>query len=55
MNQAIPEAVQYVVVGAGVHGLSAAWHLALELKARGRGRGDARTAGGCHTNRVTAH
>ena len=39
MNQAIPEAVQYVVVGAGVHGLSAAWHLAMELKARGRGSG----------------
>jgi glycine/D-amino acid oxidase-like deaminating enzyme len=35
----IPESVKYVVVGAGVHGLSAAWHLAMELEARGRGSG----------------
>jgi glycine/D-amino acid oxidase-like deaminating enzyme len=35
----IPQSVQYVVVGAGVHGLSAAWHLAMELEARGRGGG----------------
>jgi glycine/D-amino acid oxidase-like deaminating enzyme len=35
----IPESVQYVIVGAGVHGLSTAWHLALELEARGRGSG----------------
>ncbi len=38
MNE-IPQSVKYVVVGAGVHGLSAAWHLAMELKARGRGDG----------------
>ncbi|MEJ2750303.1 MAG: FAD-binding oxidoreductase, partial [Anaerolineae bacterium] len=35
----IPPAVKYVIVGAGVHGLSTAWHLALELKARSRGNG----------------
>jgi glycine/D-amino acid oxidase-like deaminating enzyme len=32
-------AARYVVVGAGVHGLSTAWHLARELRARGRGDG----------------
>jgi len=31
---------RYVVVGAGVHGLSTAWHLAQELRARGLGGGD---------------
>ena len=35
----LPQSVTYVVVGAGVHGLSTAWHLALELEARGRGSG----------------
>ena len=29
----------YIIVGAGIHGLSAAYHLALELKARGKGSG----------------
>jgi glycine/D-amino acid oxidase-like deaminating enzyme len=29
----------YVIVGAGIHGLSTAFHLALELKARGKGSG----------------
>ncbi len=36
---ALPEGVRYLVIGAGVHGLSTAYHLALELKARGRGSG----------------
>jgi glycine/D-amino acid oxidase-like deaminating enzyme len=36
---AVPESVRYVIVGAGIHGLSSAWHLAMELKARGRGSG----------------
>jgi glycine/D-amino acid oxidase-like deaminating enzyme len=36
----IPASSPYVVVGAGIHGLSAAWHLARELKARGLGSGD---------------
>jgi glycine/D-amino acid oxidase-like deaminating enzyme len=35
----VPESVTYVVVGAGIHGLSSAWHLAMELEARGRGGG----------------
>ena len=35
----IPEHVKYVVIGAGVHGLSSAYHLALELKARRKGSG----------------
>ena len=35
----IPTAARYVVVGAGVHGLSAAWHLAKELRRRGKGDG----------------
>ncbi len=35
----IPESVKYVVVGAGIHGLSTGWHLAMELEARGRGSG----------------
>src|SRR3954463_15595797 len=29
----------YIVIGAGIHGLSTAYHLALELKARGLGSG----------------
>ena len=29
----------YVVVGAGIHGLSTAYHLAKELRARGLGSG----------------
>jgi glycine/D-amino acid oxidase-like deaminating enzyme len=35
----LPKSAKYVVVGAGVHGLSSAWHLAMELEARGRGSG----------------
>jgi glycine/D-amino acid oxidase-like deaminating enzyme len=30
---------RYVIIGAGVHGLSTGWHLAKELKARGKGSG----------------
>jgi glycine/D-amino acid oxidase-like deaminating enzyme len=36
---AIPESVKYVVIGAGIHGLSTAWHLAEGLAASGRGSG----------------
>lgn len=36
---AFPTHCEYVIVGAGIHGLSTAYHLALELKARGRGGG----------------
>ena len=35
----LPESASYVIVGAGVHGLSTAWHLAMELEATGRGSG----------------
>ena len=28
----IPNASKYVIIGAGIHGLSTAYHLALELK-----------------------
>jgi glycine/D-amino acid oxidase-like deaminating enzyme len=34
-----PTAARYVVVGAGIHGLSTAYHLATELRARGQGSG----------------
>ncbi|MCA1553681.1 MAG: FAD-binding oxidoreductase, partial [Chloroflexi bacterium] len=40
MSIAVPQSVKYLVIGAGVHGLSTGWHLARELKARGRGSGD---------------
>jgi glycine/D-amino acid oxidase-like deaminating enzyme len=35
----IPSHSKYLVIGAGVHGLSTAYHLARELRARGRGSG----------------
>lgn len=35
----LPASVPYLVVGAGVHGLSTAWHLAMKLAATGRGAG----------------
>jgi glycine/D-amino acid oxidase-like deaminating enzyme len=35
----VPSKIRYLVIGAGVHGLSTGWHLAKELKARGRGSG----------------
>src|SRR5262245_44741801 len=34
-----PDASPYIVVGAGIHGLSTAYHLAQELQARGAGSG----------------
>jgi glycine/D-amino acid oxidase-like deaminating enzyme len=36
---AFPTSSKYVIIGAGIHGLSTAYHLALELKARGKGSG----------------
>ena len=36
---AIPTRSPYVVIGAGIHGLSTAYHLALQLKATGKGDG----------------
>ncbi|MBM2823722.1 MAG: dependent oxidoreductase [Thermoleophilia bacterium] len=35
----IPRGAPYVVIGAGIHGLSTAYHLAKELSARGIGSG----------------
>jgi len=37
---AASDRVRYLIIGAGVHGLSTGWHLARELKARGKGSGD---------------
>jgi glycine/D-amino acid oxidase-like deaminating enzyme len=36
----LPRSAPYVVVGAGIHGLSTAWHLAGQLNARGLGSGE---------------
>src|SRR5918992_2167017 len=36
----LPRSAPYVVVGAGIHGLSTAWHLGQELRARGLGSGE---------------
>ncbi len=36
---ALPASARYVVIGAGVHGLSTAWHLATELEHQGLGSG----------------
>ncbi len=35
----LPQSTQYLIIGAGVHGLSTGWHLAMELEKRGRGSG----------------
>lgn len=35
----LPKSAAYVVVGAGMHGMSTAWHLAKALETSGRGRG----------------
>ena len=49
---AIPSHVKYLIIGAGIHGLSTAYHLAQQLKAQGKGgaqqllsAGDARVDG----------
>lgn len=36
----LPTHAKYVIIGAGIHGLSTAYHLALSLKATGRGGGE---------------
>jgi len=38
-EKVVPDGVRFVIVGAGVHGLSTAWHLARELRVRGLGTG----------------
>src|SRR5262245_41785088 len=35
----VPSSVRFLIVGAGVHGLSTGWHLARELESRGLGSG----------------
>src|SRR5271167_3278 len=35
----VPDRSKYLIIGAGVHGLSTAYHLALELKVRRKGNG----------------
>ncbi|MDE0833713.1 MAG: FAD-dependent oxidoreductase, partial [Acidimicrobiales bacterium] len=35
----LPSSARFVVVGAGIHGLSTAYHLAMELERTGKGRG----------------
>ncbi len=37
---ALPEHTKYLIIGAGIHGLSTAYHLALELKTSGKGGGE---------------
>ncbi|MCX7853755.1 MAG: FAD-binding oxidoreductase [Caldilineales bacterium] len=37
---ALPRHAEYLIIGAGVHGLSTAYHLAKYLKAKGMGRGE---------------
>ena len=36
---AFPTSTQYLIIGAGIHGLSTAWHLAEILRRSGRGSG----------------
>ena len=35
----LPKATKYLIIGAGVHGLSTAWHLAMQLESSGQGSG----------------
>ena len=36
----LPSKIKYLIIGAGVHGLSTGWHLAKELNTRGKGSGE---------------
>ncbi|MST34693.1 FAD-dependent oxidoreductase, partial [Acidimicrobiaceae bacterium USS-CC1] len=38
-DDTLPEHAPYVIIGAGIHGLSTAWHLAEQLRVTGRGSG----------------
>ena len=46
---ALPAAAHYVIIGAGIHGLSTAMHLAQKLAARGKTVGPAARASSCST------
>ena len=35
----LPKSAAYVVIGAGMHGMSTAWHLAMALEKSGKGKG----------------
>ena len=35
----LPSSAKYVILGAGIHGFSTGWHLAMELESRDRGSG----------------
>ena len=37
---AFPESSKYVIIGAGIHGMSSAWRLATRLKESGKGGGE---------------
>ena len=39
MTNDLPSSITYAVIGAGVHGMSTAWHLAMELEKNGTGSG----------------
>src|SRR6478736_6943922 len=39
-NGKVPQSVKYAIIGAGIHGLSTAFHLARMLKKTGRGSGE---------------
>src|ERR1700760_3034587 len=39
-DMTVPAHSQYVIIGAGIHGLSTGWHLAIELRRRGLGGGE---------------
>ena len=39
IDTSLPQSAKYLIIGAGVHGLSTGWHLAQELKKRGKGDG----------------
>jgi len=39
ISMPLPSHSPYVIIGAGIHGLSTAYHLAMELKAKGNGSG----------------
>ena len=35
----LPDSARFLVIGAGVHGMSTAWHLAMYLEKSGKGKG----------------